>query len=141
MQLSWHTDYGLRTLMFLAGSGKRDTAATIASFFGISKDHVAKIVQRLSKAGFCRSIRGKGGGLELARSPEQISVGDVITLLEGNTHMLECVASEQTICCIQDRCRLRGVLHKAEQLQMDYLRNVTLADIVQPGRHLEQLSA
>ena len=84
MRLSLQTDYALRTLIFLAGRPGRATVAQIAEFFHISRDHVAKVVQLLARQGFVRSIRGIGGGVELARSPESISVGEVITVTEGN---------------------------------------------------------
>lgn len=137
MRLALHTDYALRTLMYLAARGRRARIEEVASFFAISGHHVAKVVQQLARLGFVRSQRGAGGGLELARRPAEIRVGEVIAALEGNTHLLECVGTED-VCVIQAACRLRHVLAKAERLQMDYLHTVRLADLVRCGEPLQR---
>lgn len=127
--------------MFLAArQPERCHIAQIAEFFGISKDHLAKAVRRLGQEGFIRTIRGIGGGIELARRPKEISVGEVIERIEGNMHLLDCVAVEN-VCRIQPGCKLRSVLAEAERRQRDYLRSITLADIVTPGVDLVQLTA
>jgi Rrf2 family transcriptional regulator, nitric oxide-sensitive transcriptional repressor len=135
MRLGLHTDFALRTLIFLAGRPGRGSVAEVAGFFKISRDHVAKVVQSLVRLGYVRSIRGAGGGIELARQAELISVGQVILELEGNLRLLECTGLEN-ICVIQPGCRLRKVLAHAEQLQIDYLKGVKLSDIVRPGGQL-----
>jgi Rrf2 family transcriptional regulator, nitric oxide-sensitive transcriptional repressor len=136
MRLGLYTDYGLRILMYLASVGKRATVGEIADLFGISKDHLAKVAQRLSREGYIRTVRGIGGGLELARAPEEISIGEVIGQLEGSTCLLECVSAAETVCVLQGDCGLRRVLARAEALQMDYLRSVRLSDVVVPGKPL-----
>lgn len=140
MRLALHTDYALRTLIYLAGQARRGTVAEIAEFFRISRDHVAKVVHRLGKLGYVRSIRGVGGGVELARAAEQISIGEVVLAFEGNMHLLECVGVDD-VCVIQPDCRLRGVLAEAERVQMEYLRGVKLSDVVTPGGQLVELQA
>ena len=140
MRLSLHTDYALRTLMYLSGIKQRATTGQIAEFFGISKDHLAKVVQRLTRLGWVRTVRGIGGGLELAVQPESITVGEVIEKLEGSPQLLQCVTSPAQICVIQSSCRLRHVLAEAERIQMEYLRSVTLSDIAKPGVQLVNLS-
>ena len=139
MQLSLHTDYSLRVLIYLGLQGRRSTIAEIAEFFTISKDHLAKVAQRLAHLGFIRSVRGIGGGLELARDPESIRIGDVIQQLE-DTALLECVHSDETVCVIQPGCKLRGVLAKAEQVQLDYLNTVRLTDVIDSNPKLVPLS-
>jgi len=131
MRLSLQTDYALRTLMFMASKkGKqRATVADVAGCFRISEAHVAKVVNLLSRLGYLRSVRGAGGGIELGRDPAQICVGDVIVAFEGNMHLLECVATED-VCVIQSHCKLRNVLAKAEQLQLEYLRKIRLSDVI-----------
>ncbi len=138
MRLALHTDYALRTLIYLAGKPGRATVAQIADFFRISRDHVAKVVQRLAKLEYVRSIRGIGGGVELARPAERISVGEVVLAVEGNTHLLECVGVDG-VCVIQPGCRLKGVLAEAERIQMEYLKSVKLSDVIQPGGQLVDL--
>jgi Rrf2 family nitric oxide-sensitive transcriptional repressor len=136
MRLGLHTDYGLRILMYLASVNQRATIPDIANFFQISKDHLAKVALRLSREGYVRSIRGIGGGLELSKSPDEISLGDVIRKLEGSMELLECVSATQNVCVLQPSCRLRGVLAEAERLQMEYLMSVRLSDVVTPGQRL-----
>jgi Rrf2 family nitric oxide-sensitive transcriptional repressor len=137
MRLDLHTDYALRTLIFLAGRPGRASVAEVAGFYGISKDHVAKVVQALVKMGYVRSQRGAGGGIELARPPDQIRIGQVIAALEGNMHLLDCVGTEN-VCTIQPGCRLRRVLAHAERIQLDYLNSVRLSDVVEPGGLLRE---
>ena len=139
MHLALQTDYALRTLIYLVAEPGRANVAKIAAFYGISRNHVAKVVQQLARLEFIRSLRGIGGGIELRRRPEEITVGEVVLAFEGNMHLLECVATEK-VCVIQPGCRLRGVLAEAERRQMDYLRGVRLSDIVESGRPLVQLT-
>jgi len=129
MRLSLQTDYSLRTLMFLAVRPKRQTVAAVADFFQISQTHIGKVVNHLARLGYVRSIRGIGGGLELARSPDEITIGEVVRAVEGNVHLLDCVAIED-VCVIQRRCKLRTVLDRAERIQFDYLNTVRLSDIL-----------
>ena len=140
MRLSLHTDYAMRTLIYLAGRPGRASTAQIAQFFEISKDHVAKVVQMLSRAGFVRGIRGVGGGVELAMPAERITIGDVILASERNMHLLECIVVDG-VCTIQPGCRLRGVLAEAERLQLDYLKGVRLSDVVEPGGQLVEITS
>jgi Rrf2 family transcriptional regulator, nitric oxide-sensitive transcriptional repressor len=139
MRLTTHTDFALRTLMFLATSGQRSTVAEVSSLFGISANHLAKVVLQLSRLGYVRSLRGIGGGIELARKAESIRLGELIETLEGNMHLLECVSSEN-VCAIQPFCKLKGVLAEAERLQLEYLNSMTLRDIVPTRRQLGSLA-
>jgi Rrf2 family nitric oxide-sensitive transcriptional repressor len=139
MRLTNHTDYSLRTLMYLATTRRRITIDDVANLFGISANHVAKVVNHLARCGYVRSIRGIGGGIELAMSPEEISVGAVITSC-GGTQLLECVSIEN-VCVIQSFCKLKGVLAEAERIQMDYLNSIKLTDIVPQKRQLDSIDS
>lgn len=139
MRLAMHTDFALRTLMFLATRGGRATAAEVARFYRISGPHVAKVVNQLSRLGFLRSIRGLGGGIELSRPAEQIRVGEVVLACEGNMHLLECVGT-QDICVIQPFCKLLDVLAEAERVQLEYLNGVTLADVLPTKRQFQRVA-
>lgn len=139
MRLALHTDFALRTLMFLAGRNDRANIAEVADFFGISKDHLAKVAQRLAREGFIRSIRGIGGGLELARPASEIAIGEVIERFEGTLHLLDCVAIDN-VCRIQPGCQLRSVLAEAERIQTEYLRSIRLSDVVRTGQDLVSLT-
>ena len=138
MQLALQTDYALRTLMYLASRRVRVTASEVADFFGISAAHVAKVVNQLARHGFVRSIRGIGGGIELAHDPESISLGDVVIAFEGNLHLLDCVGAEN-VCVIESFCKLKNVLAEAERVQLEYLQGVTLADVVPTKRQVARV--
>lgn len=138
MRLALHTDYALRTLIYLAGRPQRATIDEVAGFYHISSNHVAKVVNQLARLGFVRSVRGVGGGLELGRPAEQITIGEVVLAIEGNMHLLDCVETEN-VCVIQPNCRLRHVLAEAERLQREYLSSVRLSDVVRPGKQLVEL--
>lgn len=140
MRLALHTDYALRVLMYLTGEQTRASVAVISEFFGISRDHVAKVAQRLTRCGYVRSVRGLGGGLELARDPTAISVGEVVADFEVDAHLLACVGGDDVGCRIQSGCRLRGVLAEAEKVQMEYLRGVSLAEVTRPGSSLAEIA-
>ena len=132
MRLALQTDYSLRTLMFLAARPERQTVGAVAEFFQISQTHVGKVVHQLARLGYVRSIRGIGGGMELARSPDDITVGEVVRAVEGNVHLLECIGMED-VCVIQRHCKLRTVLDRAERIQMEYLDSVRLSDVLPFG--------
>lgn len=139
MQLTMQTDYALRTLMYLASRDERATVSEVAALFDISSHHVAKVVNQLSRLGYIRSVRGLGGGIELALPLEEIRLGEVIERFEGNLHLLECVGTEN-VCVIQPFCKLKGVLAEAERIQRDYLNSVTLADVAPSRRQLKSIS-
>ncbi|MCA9087220.1 MAG: Rrf2 family transcriptional regulator [Planctomycetaceae bacterium] len=127
--------------MFLAAhADRRCQIQEVATFFGISKDHLAKAARRLGQEGFIRTIRGVGGGLELSRSPEDIRLGDVIQRVEGQLGLLDCTQVEG-VCRIQPGCKLKGVLAEAERLQREYLESVSLSDVIAAGDDLVQLTS
>lgn len=129
MKLSLQTDFALRTLMYLASREGRQTIEGIAKFFQISEPHLAKVVNQLSRLGYLRSIRGVGGGIELAKPTDEVTIGEVVLAMEGNLHLLDCVGIEN-VCVIQPACLLKGVLAEAERIQMDYLNSVRLSDVL-----------
>ena len=95
MRLTTFTDYSLRVLIYLAAEPRRRaTIAEIASSFGISEHHLTKVVHFLGKAGLLTNVRGKGGGLNLARAPHEIGIGDVVRQTEGEAMPAECFGSE-----------------------------------------------
>lgn len=138
MPLTTQTDFALRTLMFLATKRERTTAAQVAQLYGISTNHLSKVVNLLSRLGYVRSIRGIGGGIELARHPEDIVLGEVIEAFEGNMHLLECVSTDN-VCAIQSFCKLKRVLAEAERVQLEYLNSVTLIDVVPTRSELDRI--
>lgn len=129
MRLSLQTDYALRTLMYLASVSERTTVGEVAEFFQIPAPNVAKVVNLLSRLGYVRSVRGIGGGIEFARAAEDITIGEIVQAFEGSMHLLECVGTDN-VCVIENYCKLRNVLARAEQVQVEYLKGVRLSDVL-----------
>lgn len=131
MKLNAFTDYGLRVLMYLgAQPARRATIADIAAAFGVSAHHLTKVVNLLARIGWVTSVRGKGGGLELAMPPELIGVGDVVRAAEGEPLPAECFGEGGDQCRIGGACRLRGVLAEAVNAFYTALDAYTLADLL-----------
>lgn len=133
MKLNLFTDYALRSLMYLCWhTGRTVTAEEIARYYGISRDHVVKVIQELSRQGFVQARRGRGGGSILARDPKTVSVYDVISTFEGPTSLLDCLRSSN-VCSIEATCRLKSALSQAQRRMTDYLSDVTISDIAGEG--------
>ena len=133
IRLNLATDFALRTLLYLASRpGTWVSTRAVAEFYGISADHVSKVAQTLTQAGYLRAGRGRTGGLQLGRAPEDVTVGDIVELFEGPVGLLECV-TRQNVCVIQPGCRLRQVLDQAGQRLIRELKEVTLADLIRPA--------
>ncbi|MDE3122715.1 MAG: Rrf2 family transcriptional regulator [Paracoccaceae bacterium] len=134
MRLTSFTDFGLRLLMRMAGTPERSfSTADLAQDFGLSRHHVMKIVQHLSRAGIVETRRGGGGGVRLARAPESILLGEVVQSLEEGQALVECLSSTGGACIINGRCRLKARLVRAEAAFIADLNASTLADIAVPS--------
>ena len=131
MQLTRYSDYSLRVLIYLAVRPDRlATIEEIAQAYEISKAHLMKVVHQLGRAGFLETVRGRGGGLRLARAPEDITVGDVIRYTEDKMELVECFDPETSHCRIETVCGLRGVLEEALDAFLKTLDRYTLTDLV-----------
>jgi Rrf2 family nitric oxide-sensitive transcriptional repressor len=139
MRLSMFTDYTLRTLMFLALRPDRlVTIADIADAYGISNNHLMKVVHQLALSGDVRTVRGQRGGLRLARPANEINVGTVVRRTEADLEMVPC-AGAHSICVIRPECVLAGVVDEALRAFMATLDRYTLADLVRPRAGLARL--
>jgi len=130
MKLTFYSDYSLRLLMYV--SVKRDGLVTIqevADAYGISKNHLMKVAFELGRKGFLETVRGRGGGLRLARPPEKIGVGEVVRAMEEDFTMVECFDPKANQCVITGPCRLRGALSRALKAYFAVLDEYTLADL------------
>lgn len=141
MRLTTQTDYALRTLMFLATQEGSQTIDDIASAYGISKNHLMKVVQRLASAGFIISQRGRGGGLTLAHEPKQISVGAVVRMMEDTDQFVECQMGSTNNCIITPVCGLKHVLSDAVNVFLEHLDQFSLADITKDQKGFSQIFA
>ncbi|MBW8846921.1 MAG: Rrf2 family transcriptional regulator [Burkholderiales bacterium] len=140
MRLTAFTDYSLRVLMFLAAEpDRRATVGEICAAFDIKANHLTKVVHHLARRGWVSTVRGKGGGLTLARPAAQIRVGDVVRDTEGQALPAECFSAEASHCAIVSHCRLRGVLGEAVQAFHAVLDRYTLADITANRQQLVEL--
>jgi Rrf2 family transcriptional regulator, nitric oxide-sensitive transcriptional repressor len=130
MRLNLQSDYALRLLMHLAANPDRlVTIRTVADRFRISQNHLMKVAFLLGREGLIQTVRGRAGGLRLARRPESIRVGDVVRRMEGDIQLVECFSAEPGGCLISRACRLKGVLHEALDAFLGVLDRYTLADL------------
>lgn len=130
MRLTTFTDYGLRMLMRLASAPDRAfSTAELATEFGLSRHHLAKIVQRLARGGVLDTRRGGGGGAVLARPSTEIRIGAVVRLLEEGQPLVECLGAGGGACPLDGGCRLKARLRSAERAFLADLDRATLADI------------
>jgi Rrf2 family nitric oxide-sensitive transcriptional repressor len=130
MRLTRYTDYGLRTLIALAlPTEQLQTVTSISQSYGISRHHLLKVVARLAELGYVQTLRGKGGGVRLARAPSAIVVGDVVRDLEVELGVVECLEASGGGCVIAPACRLKGLLAEATQGFLGVLDQYTLADL------------
>lgn len=131
MQLTIFTDYGLRSLMYVAAhADRRCSVREIADYYKISRNHLVKVVHRLAQLGYIDSSKGKGGGIRLATDPNQLKLGDLIQKLEPNMHLVECFNKDTNSCRITNTCKLRHCLTDARQAFITSLNKQTLADIL-----------
>lgn len=140
MRLTTFSDYTLRVLIYLAL--ERDRLATIpeiAAAFAISENHLMKVVHQLGRAGVVETIRGKGGGLRLAREPDQIRIGEIVRRSEGEAPIVECLGEEHPTCRIAPSCRLSEILVGAFEALYRELDTYTLADLVGNRRTLSRI--
>ena len=136
MHITQHTDYALRLLSYLGAERERPvTIAEISERFGISRSHLMKVANQLVRDGFVEGLRGKGGGLRLAREPEQITIGAVVRRMERGLELVECFGEHNT-CVLNPACRLKGVLGEALEAFLMVLDQVTLSDMLGPPQHM-----
>ena len=129
MRLTNFSDYALRVLLFAAAKG--DALITIeetAKVYGISRTHLMKVANQLTRAGYLKAVRGRSGGLSLAQRPNKIRLGDVVRATEPDFALVECFAADNH-CRITPRCRLKGVLKEALGAFAATLDRYTLADL------------
>ncbi len=131
MEVSQFTDYSLRALIrtALAAPGERTSAREIAEGYGISYNHVVKVVHNLAKLGYLHTSRGRGGGIALARPADEIGVGEVVRDTE-NLALVECLSHGGGACPISPACDLKRVFAEARRAFLEVLDRYTLGDLV-----------
>lgn len=140
MRLTIYTDYALRLLMYLAL--KNDGLATIgeiAKSYGVSKNHLMKVAYQLGTAGYVETVRGRSGGLRLAKPAESIGLGEIVRHTEPDMALVPCFQPVDASCAIQRCCVLRKALDKARTAFVDVLDGYTLGDLTRPRSPLQEL--
>jgi Rrf2 family nitric oxide-sensitive transcriptional repressor len=138
MRLSSFSDYSLRVLMYLGVHvGRLATISEIAAAYGISDNHLMKVVHQLGRMGYVETVRGKGGGMRLGRQPGEIRLGEVIRQTEIDWALVECFATGAN-CQIQMACRLPPILDEALAAMFAVLDKYTLADLLLCPQDLTQ---
>ena len=131
MRLTLYSDYSLRLLMYVAlKPNELVLMSDVAEAYGISKNHLTKITHRLALAGFLETVRGRNGGLRLAKSARDINVGTVVRLTEAESVLVECCDPATNTCVITRVCQLKHILLGALEDFYKRLDQSTLADLV-----------
>ncbi|GEA52861.1 HTH-type transcriptional repressor NsrR [Vibrio inusitatus NBRC 102082] len=134
MQITSFTDYAIRTLIYLAAlkDDELTNITQVSEVFGISRNHMVKIVNKLGQTGFIETIRGKNGGIRLNKPASEINIGHVIRELEPLT-VINC---SPEFCHITPACRLKNYLHKAKEAFLAELDKCNLDDLVDDNSDL-----
>lgn len=135
MRLTAMTDYTLRLLMYVGRHPDRlCTIAEIAQAHRVSEAHLMKITHQLGMQGWIETVRGKGGGMRLARKPTDINLGAVVRGIEPDFDLVECFATGNQ-CVLTGNCRLASVLQDGLRMFLKHLDGYTLNDLL-PGTEL-----
>ena len=132
MRLTSYSDYSLRVLIYLA-SQEQSTLTNIkeiSEVYHISKNHLMKIVYNLGKLGYIETVRGRNGGLRLAKKPDEINVGELVRKTEEDFYLVECFKDDDN-CVISPVCSLKFVLNNALDAFLKVLDQYTIADFVE----------
>jgi Rrf2 family transcriptional regulator, nitric oxide-sensitive transcriptional repressor len=142
VELTFYTDYSLRLLIYLGLKRERlCVISEVAETYGISRNHLVKIVHRLGQGGFIHTYRGRTGGISLAHDPAEINLGAVVRYTEGAPKLVECFRGPANNCRITQACRLAGILEEAYDNFMATLDRYTLADLLTNPAKLRRVLA
>ncbi|MYL50718.1 Rrf2 family transcriptional regulator [Halobacillus litoralis] len=141
MRLKKYTDYALRVLIFTASKrdGELANKKEISEVFHISENHLGKIIHELNKLELIETLRGRSGGIRLAKDPADINIGSVVRAMEDDFHLLECFDCATNYCVITPACKLKGVLHEALRAFLSVLDKYTLEDLLTNRQELRAL--
>lgn len=139
MKLTRFTDYSLRVLIYLGLSDdSRVTIREISEAYGISRNHLMKVVSLLTRMGYLDARRGPGGGIALAKPPWEIVIADVVRDMEDDLNLVECFCTGGT-CAIKPVCELKSILGEALTAYLSTLENYTLKDLIRPKAELAEV--
>ncbi len=139
MRLTAYSDYTLRVLMYLGvASDRLVTVREISNCYGISKNHLMKIVQELAHLGVIETVRGQGGGIRLAKLPSEIKVSEIVRATEPDFRIAECFGEGGGQCPLVGACVLSTAFNEALASFLDVLEGYTLADLIKPRRAMSR---
>lgn len=133
MRLTSYTDYALRVLLYTGAADQNVTIARISRAFGISRDHLRKVVHALAQHGYVTTTQGRSGGIRLARPAGEINLREVVECFES-TVLVECFDPATNTCPISGMCHLQHVLHDAQQRFLSSLGTYQLSDLINNPR-------
>jgi len=140
LALTKKTGYGLIAMTHLAKlrAGQVASAREVADRYNIPVSLLMNVLKELAAAGYVESLRGPHGGYRLAADPERITLADLIIALEGPIRLAECITDEHGVsndrpCRLLDSCPIADPVHRVHRRLSDFLRTVTLAEIVAPA--------
>jgi Rrf2 family protein len=134
------SNLAVRILMYAALRGPQPSAVPdIAKSYFASYDHMKKASAELCRLGYLRTIRGRAGGVQLARRPEDICIGEVIRQTEGEVILVECFDPGANTCPISGGCQLQVILGEALAAFFAVLDRYTLADLLRQPETLSNL--
>lgn len=140
MRMTQHTDYALRMLIYLASRPDRVcTVSDVATAYRLSRNHLLKVALRLRRMGVIVTMRGRSGGIRLAREPHQINLGELVRWTEEDFSLVECMQGGGGACVISPVCRVKGIFQEALQAYLAVLDRYTLADAVRGPIGLREL--
>lgn len=139
MQLTQFTDYSIRALIFIAVKKEICTIPDIVKAYGISQNHLTKIIHNLAKLGLINTTRGRNGGIRLAVDAQTINLKELVLKLEPHFDIVPCFNIKKQNCCIAPSCKLKYVLYKAQQAFFAVLEEITLADVLENQSELQKL--
>ncbi len=137
MQLTSFTDYSLRALVYMASlpNNELTSITQVTEVYGVSRHHMVKIINRLGQLGYIETIRGKKGGIRLAKSACDITVGDVVRAVEP-MQLIDC---SENACVITSACRLKHILQVAHSQFLAELDQHSLASLLEDNAPLYRL--
>lgn len=139
MQLTQFTDYSLRSLIYIAVKHELCTITEIATAHRISQNHLTKIIHNLAKLKMIETVRGKNGGVKLAKNPKDIHLKKLILELEPHFDLVPCFNIEKQNCVISPSCQLKHILQEAQKAFFMVLDQYTLADILRNEKDLKKI--
>lgn len=129
MRMTQHTDYALRMLIFLASRPDRTcTVSDVADAYRLSRNHLLKVALRLRRLGVISTMRGRSGGIRLAKEPHEINLAELVRWTEEDFSLVECMQGGGGSCSISPICRLKGIFGEALEAYLAVLSRYTLAD-------------